>query len=460
MDGRITAANAEVAQLVAGRTEELRDREIGDLFPALRLTSEARRVLLQSSPRAAVVEFRHPAPSGEERTVRCSAALLENTYGHPIGVLHILQDVTLLRRLEQQCAQQSEPIEPSVVALADTEDEDSLPLDGFVGRSPAIQQVCALIQKVAQSDATVLLCGESGTGKEVAARAIHAKSPRRDKPFVAINCGAIPESLIESELFGHVKGAFTGALANRAGCFRAADGGTIFLDEIAELPPAMQVKLLRVLQERVFQPVGSETQVAVDVRVIAASNKNLAAEVQAGRFREDLYYRLNVISIVLPPLRERPMDIPLLIRHFLRQFSELHRKRVFRLSVPAARRLLAYPYPGNVRELANIIEHAVTLCDGETVHECHLPPHVLRGVPPLNRVAPKHAEPPFPWKSQGNGTGNLDTYLEEHEKAILLRALEEAGGVKKKAAEILGINYRSLRHRLSKYGLADSTSSP
>ncbi len=458
MEGRITAANAQAAEILGTQTEELPGREIGDLFPPLRLTTEARRALLQSSPRASVIEFQHPS-GGDERTLRCSAALVENTYGHPIGILYILQDVTPLRRLEQQCARLSEPVEPAA-ALADSEDDESPPLDGFVGRSPAISQVRALIEKVASSDATVLLCGESGTGKEVAARAIHAKSPRRDRPFIAINCGAIPENLIESELFGHVKGAFTGALANRAGCFRAANGGTVFLDEIGELPLAMQVKLLRVLQERVFLPVGSETQVAVDVRVIAASNKDLAAELQAGRFREDLFYRLNVISITLPPLRERPMDIPLLIRHFLRQSSELHRKKVSRLSVPAARRLLAYPYPGNVRELANIIEHAVTLCDGETVHESHLPPHVLRGTPPLSRTAPRVVEPPFPWKANGNGAGNLDTYLEEHEKTILLRALQEAGGVKKKAAKILGINYRSLRHRLSKYGLVDHSTSP
>jgi len=282
-----------------------------------------------------------------------------------------------------------------------------------------------------------------------------------DRPFVAINCGAIPENLIESELFGHVRGAFTGAVADRAGYFRMADGGTIFLDEIADLPLALQVKLLRVLQERVFTPVGGQVAVAVNVRVIAATNRDLAEAIRAGCFREDLYYRLNVISIDIPPLRERRQDVPLLIRHFLRQFSDLHGKRVTRLSVGAAKMLLNYGFPGNVRELENIMEHAVALSDGETAHEEHLPAYLLNGnghrrptavavaeaSPPAART-PNLVPPPVP-----NGHFDLDRDLAAFEKSALLHALEQAGGVKKRAAEILGINYRSLRHRLQKYGL-------
>jgi len=470
-EGRVTSANQIAAAFTGNPSASLAEQEIGALFAPLHLTSEARLQFLQSTSATAPTEFQHTLPDGKALLLRCSATPLKNTYGQPIGALYILQDVTELRALEERQQRGESDAAPAPDTEIYADDGDDAPMiDGFVGRSPAMQQIRSLIERVAPSDATVLLCGESGTGKEVAARAIHAKSPRRDKPFVAINCGAIPEHLIESELFGHVKGAFTGAVANRVGFFRAADGGTVFLDEIGELPLPMQVKLLRVLQERVFKPVGSETHVAVNVRVIAATNKDLEQEVKASRFREDLYYRLNVISIELPPLRERPQDIPLLIRHFLRQFSELHRKHVVRLSVGAARRMLAHPYPGNVRELANIIEHSVTMADGETVHENHLSPQVLqpaRGPSPSPASVAHSDQPPaFAAAAPRNGhhvngyfNGNgkpiadLESHLEEYEKGILLKALEDAGGVKKRAAEILGINYRSFRHRLSKYGL-------
>jgi two-component system response regulator PilR (NtrC family) len=470
-EGKITTGNHIAAAYVAEEAAALVGRDIGDLFATLHLTREARTAFLQSTSATAPIEFQHKGPGDKDLLLRCTATPLKDTYEHPIGALYILQDVTQLREIELRQRGETDAVEPIDAEIAADDFDEAPAIDGFVGRSPAMQQIRTLIDRVAPSDATVLLCGESGTGKEVAARAIHAKSPRRDKPFVAINCGAIPEHLIESELFGHVKGAFTGAVANRAGFFRAADGGTVFLDEIAELPLPMQVKLLRVLQERVFKPVGSETHVAVNVRVIAATNKDLEQEVKAAHFREDLYYRLNVISIELPPLRDRPQDIPLLIRHFLKQFSELHRKHVVRLSVGAARRMLSYAYPGNVRELANVIEHAVTMADGETVHESHLSPQVLQPqrvhVPgpsvtsshsvdqaPLAHPAVRPAVPaPAFFNGNGKPVVDLETHLEEYEKGILLRALEDSGGVKKRAAELLGINYRSFRHRLSKYGL-------
>jgi len=238
----------------------------------------------------------------------------------------------------------------------------------LTGNSLAIGQVREFIQKAAKSDATLLITGESGTGKELVARAVHARGARREHPFVTVNCGAIPANLIESELFGHVKGAFTGAVSDRAGLFRMADGGTILLDEIGDLPLPLQVKLLRILQERTFTPVGADNHLSVDVRVMAATNRDLAEEVRARRFREDLFYRLNVLALELPPLRERRQDIPPLVRRFLRQSSDLHGKHVQRLSVAASRRVQLYDYPGNVRELENIIEHGVALCDGETVH--------------------------------------------------------------------------------------------
>jgi two-component system response regulator PilR (NtrC family) len=385
--------------------------------------------------------------------LRCVAAQLKDTYGNRIGALYILQDVTRLKELEGQATGSAlddlcrEDLEVAA-EIADTG-------DGLLGNGPAIRRVRQLIQRVAQADATVLISGESGTGKELAARAIHSHSPRRDHPFVAVNCGAIPEHLIESELFGHVRGAFTGAVADRAGYFRMADTGTLFLDEIGDLPLHLQVKLLRVLQERVFRPVGGETNVAVNLRIVAATNRDLAADVKSGRFREDLFYRLNVINVTLPALRDRREDLPLLVRHFLRQFSAVHDRSVGRFSVSAGKRLLQYDYPGNIRELENIIEHAVTLCDGDTATEEHLPRYLYDAatIPAPSNGAMAHGPRTIP---NANVLVDLDRDLAEYEKAVLLRALNEAGGVKKRAAELLGINYRSLRHRLQKYGLAEA----
>ncbi|HSD11337.1 MAG TPA: sigma 54-interacting transcriptional regulator, partial [Candidatus Binatia bacterium] len=391
---------------------------------------------------------------------------LRDTFGHVIGGLYVLQDVTRLKELESAPTSTAD-LEELCRDDLDEAEEVAEAMDGLYGISPAMRRLREMIVKIAAADATVLVSGESGTGKEVAARAIHARSPRRDKPFVAINCGAIPEHLIESELFGHVRGAFTGAVTDRPGCFRVADGGTIFLDEIGELPIHLQVKLLRVLQERVFRPVGSESSVAVNVRVIAASNRDLQAAVKAGAFREDLFYRLDVITLELPPLRDRREDIPLLTRHFLRQFSGMHDRKVARFSVGASRLLLQHRFPGNVRELENVVEHAVALCDGDTATEEHLPPYLSNG----SRTRPREEAPPPPpqeeivrpamWvpkpppmPNEGQSV-DLERDLAEYEKAILLRALDQAGGVKKRAAELLGINYRSLRHRLQKYGLGD-----
>jgi PAS domain S-box-containing protein len=462
--GRITSANQIAEQLAGVPSGGMINQDIGALFTPLHLTPSARAVFLQSTSPLQPIEFTHHLSDGREVSIRCAAAPLRDTYGHAIGSLHILQDITSLRTLEEKAEPITTAETVALDALIEGPDEPTTPRDGLVGTSSGMRHVQELIDKVARSDATVLITGESGTGKELVARAIHARSERRDRPFVAINCGAIPENLIESELFGHVKGAFTGAVANRAGHFRSADNGTIFLDEIGELPLQMQVKLLRVLQERVFMPVGGQSVVAVNVRVMAATNRDLAQEVRAGRFREDLYYRLNVITVDLPPLRERRQDIPLLIRQFLRQFSDLHGKRVARLSVGAARLLLGYAFPGNVRELENIIEHAVALSDGETAHEEHLPVYLSGAspnghphpAPPVPEAQPTSLVPAAPIP-QPDGRFDLDRDLAAFERSALLRALEQAGGVKKRAAEILGINYRSLRHRLQKYGLESGT---
>lgn len=456
--GRVTSANQTAEELAGVPSGGMTNQDIGALFSPLHLTPSARAVFLQSTSPLQPIEFTHRLPDGREVSIRCAAAPLRDTYGHAIGSLHILQDITALRTLDEQIVTTDTADGPIVDPLEDLT-ELVEPRDGLVGTSNGMRRVQELIDKVAKSDATVLITGESGTGKELVARAIHARNERRDRPFVAINCGAIPENLIESELFGHVKGAFTGAVNNRAGHFRTADSGTIFLDEIGELPLPMQVKLLRVLQERVFMPVGGQSIVAVNVRVMAATNRDLAQEVREGRFREDLYYRLNVISIELPPLRERRQDIPLLIRQFLKQFSDLHGKRVVRLSVGAAKLLLGYNFPGNVRELENIIEHAVALSDGETAHEEHLPSYLLIGTNGHSQPAATPTDVqqvsimPMAPTPLPDGRFDLDRDLAIFERSALLRALEQAGGVKKRAAEILGINYRSLRHRLQKYGL-------
>ncbi len=313
----------------------------------------------------------------------------------------------------------------------------------LVGRSVAIERVRETIAKVADASVNVLVTGESGTGKEVVARALHFRSRRADGPFVAVNCGALPEALMESELFGHERGAFTGASTAKEGLVRAAHGGTLFLDEVGELPPALQVKLLRVLQERVVRPVGGAREHPVDVRVVAATNRDLERDVAEGRFRRDLFYRLDVVRVHLPPLRERREDIPLLAEHLLRRHAALQ-GRSLRFSEEALRWLARQDYPGNVRQLENLVQRAVALCDGEVV-----------GVEDL-RLGPEGGSAPGARVLPEPGEGfELDRWLAEVEKELLLEALRRADGVRTRAARLLGMSFRSFRYRLAKYGLSD-----
>jgi two-component system NtrC family response regulator len=304
--------------------------------------------------------------------------------------------------------------------------------------SPKMEEVMGLVSRVAPSQATVLITGESGTGKELIAHAIHHASPRSGRPLVKVNCAALPEPLLESELFGHEKGAFTGALQRRIGRFEEADGGTVFLDEIGDLSPGTQVKLLRILQEKEFQRLGSNATLKTDVRVLTATHRDLDEARRTGLFREDLYYRLNVISIPLPPLRERREDIPLLIDHFLKKFSKENQKTISDLSKEARSLLLRYPYPGNIRELENLIERAVVLCRGEIITTQDLPFHLREG----------RSERMEGLSSKEKGL--IDT-LEEVEKDMILRALQQHGGIQTKAAESLGISERVLRYKMKKY---------
>ena len=312
--------------------------------------------------------------------------------------------------------------------------------ENIIGRSAAMQEIFGAIVRVAPTRATVLLCGESGTGKDLIARAIHYHSPRRDRPFVKINCTAIPENLMESELFGYEKGAFTGASATKPGKFEQADTGTVFLDEIGDVPPSIQVKLLRILQEREFERLGSNKTRTIDVRVLAATNADLRAALEEGTFREDLYYRLNVMPINIPPLRERQADIPFLAEHFTRKFSRELGSGIEGITDSAIQRLMEYHWPGNVRELENVIERSVVLCSGKKLDaDC-----IKLDTAPRARQAVQDSFLP-------EGVS-----LEEHERNIIREALKRADGNKSQAARMLGLTRNALRYRLSQMGLESS----
>nr|MBA3321738.1 sigma-54-dependent Fis family transcriptional regulator [Pyrinomonadaceae bacterium] len=319
-------------------------------------------------------------------------------------------------------------------------------LDNLIGRSPRMQAVYQMIETVAEVQSTILITGESGTGKELVARAIHNLSPRADKPFVSINCGAFTETLLESELFGYVKGSFTGANANRKGLFEAADKGSIFLDEIGEMSPAMQVKLLRVLQERKVRPVGAHEEMDVSARVIAATNRDLAAMAEAGTFREDLFYRISVIPIELPPLREKREDIPDLVGHFVEKYCQQTGRRVT-VSPKALELIERYAWPGNVRELEHTIERAVALERTDAIQPERLPEKI-------NNFNPAGVASDFDLPAAGL---NLTAHLEQLEKTYLLEALQRTGGNQTRAAEILQLSVRSLRHLLDKHGVRNLT---
>jgi DNA-binding NtrC family response regulator len=319
---------------------------------------------------------------------------------------------------------------------------DRYKFDGIASTSHAMEEVMNLVGRVAASNATVLLRGESGTGKELIARALHYHSPRAAHPLIKVNCSALPETLLESELFGHEKGAFTGASARRVGRFEAADKGTLFLDEIGDIAPAVQVKLLRVLQEKEFERVGGNETIRTDVRLIAATNKDLEKAMKDGTFREDLYYRLNVVTVAIPPLRERKEDIAALMEHFIRKYSKENSKTIAGVTAETRDLLMRYTYPGNVRELENIIERAVVLAKGEIVTTSDIPLH-LKAVESEEKICVAKRD------------GLLNETLETLERGIILDAMKKVGGVQTKAAEKLGISERVLRYKLKKYRIKE-----
>jgi DNA-binding NtrC family response regulator len=313
--------------------------------------------------------------------------------------------------------------------------KDRFNYDQLVGKSPKMQNIYDIIDRISTGSPTVMIQGESGTGKELVANVIHQNSVRKDNPFIPVNCGAISEGLLESELFGHVRGAFTGAIKDNIGLFKAADGGTIFLDEIAEVPPALQVKLLRALQEKKIRPVGSTRESEIDVRVIAATNKNLEEAIENRSFRKDLYYRLNVIWVQMPPLREIKDDIPHLVSHFIKKFSKESHRQVTRIAPEAMNLLMRYDWPGNVRQLENVIERAFALGTGEIILSSDLPPEICNIDQQLN-INP----------------ANLN--IVENEKVLIRRALQMTNGNKAEAAKLLGINTTTVYRKMEKYNMS------
>ena len=361
-----------------------------------------------------------------ETAVEAMRAGAENYLTKPLDVNSVL--VFLHKALEKRkLVRESQTLRERV--------RDRYKLTGMVGDAPELQAVYQVVKQAARTKATVLILGESGTGKELIAQAVHEESDRADKPFIKVSCAALSETLLESELFGHEKGSFTGAAGRREGRFELADGGTLFLDEIGDIAPSTQVKLLRALQTREFERVGGTQTIKVDVRLVAATNRDLAAEVKAGKFREDLYYRLNVVAVTLPPMRRRKGDIPALVSHFVEKYAVAYGKEVKGLAPGTLNALLAYDWPGNVRELENAIERAVVLCKGRELTADDLPP-TLQGPRPAGRDASSLIP---------------GATMAEIEREAILRTMELVGGSTAKAAEMLGISIRKIQYRLKEY---------
>jgi len=390
---------------------------------ALRTSDEARRV----NPDMAVIIM--TAFGTIETAVK---AIKAGAYDYLPKPIDLEQLVVLIERISERRDLIQENTELKELLI------ERYKFDEIVSTSHAMEEVLNMAGRVAASSATVLLRGESGTGKELLAKAIHYHSPRANAPLIKVNCAALPETLLESELFGHEKGAFTGATARRTGRFEAANRGTLFLDEIGELTPGMQVKLLRVLQEREFERLGGNETIKVDVRVITATNRDIEKAVKEGAFREDLYYRLNVVSVVIPPLRDRKEDIPGFLDYFIKKYSGENKKNITGISAETRDLLMRYSYPGNVRELENIIERAVVLSKKGVITTADLPIHVRTATSEGNISA-------------RNLKGSLNETLDTVERGIILEALKESGGVQTRAAEKLGISERVLRYKLKKY---------
>jgi two-component system response regulator PilR (NtrC family) len=423
----------------------------------------AKKLLGEHKPQLCLTDMNLPDGNGIElvqwiqQNTPCTPVAVITAYGNMDTAIESLKagafdfvskpvELPRLRELVNSALRLSE----AEANTQDTDDEPGL----LLGKSTEIQKLRSQTRKLARSQAPVFISGESGSGKELVARMIHLQGPRRDGPFIAVNCGAIPSELMESEFFGHKKGSFTGAVENKDGLFRSANGGTLFLDEVADLPLAMQVKLLRAIQEKAVRPVGDTKEVPVDIRVLSATHKNLPDLVQEGIFRQDLFYRINVIELAVPPLRERPEDISLLARHILKRIGKEYECEPASLTQSAIGRLKQYDFPGNVRELENVLERAFTLCDADQIDAGDL--HLGNGVQTASSPTQVIAE----GEANDNGTApvpdgeiDLENYLENIERQAIEKALEATRWNKTAAAKRLGISFRALRYRLKKLGM-------
>lgn len=461
LKGNVTYFGPQAAALTSFSEQSVRRVNLGQIFPGI-----ARELNMRIQEGKEFVDNLSFDSRGETKHLKLTLIPPSKLSVQSKVFVLLLEDNTRrehlrkMVRLEEKlvAAKQHEAAEQGRAMLG-----KGFQFEGAVGRSQEMQRVYRLIQKAAGTTVNVLITGESGTGKEMVARAIHMNGPCRNKAFISVYSGGISETLLEDELFGHVRGAFTGAVSDYPGRLKLADGGTLFLDEVERLPQHVQVKLLKGLEDRSFTPVGGSSPLAVDLRVITASNKNLKEEVDKGRLRDDLFYRLSVIRIDLPPLRNRKEDIPFLLQHFINKFAQAFNKQVEDISPEALRYLMYYNYPQNIRELESIIEHAVAVTERDVLTEgdlalygreslpSHLEPVVSVEDEKLLEITGPAGEGPF--FDRGS---SLDDAVVFYEKTLLLAALKKAGGVQKKAAELLGINYRSLRHRLEKYGMLES----
>jgi len=417
LDWRITSFNRAAEHITGVSRNDAIGRSCSDVFHADICEKDCalRRTFVTGKSTVNATAY-IVSNQGRRVPIRISAAILKDSNGKAIGGVETFQDLSQVEQLQK------------VLKSRHT-------FEDIVGRSPAMIKLFEILPQIAESSSTVLIEGPSGTGKELFARAIHNLSPRKKKRFVPVNCAALPDTLLESELFGHKAGAFTDAKRDKAGRFALADGGTIFLDEIADISPALQVRLLRVLQERVVEPLGGVEPIKIDVRVVAATNKNLAQLVQTGKFRDDLYYRIRVVHLTLPALNQRREDIPLLIDHMVAKFNLLQGKNIAGISRDAMARLMEYDYPGNVRELENIIEQAFVLCKGGMIELHHLPPELR---PAVNE------------SSSGLGPMSIDAM----EKHLIIETLQRHGGNRTEAAQDLGIDMSTL-YRKIKYFKVD-----
>jgi PAS domain S-box-containing protein len=415
---RITSFNRAAEEVTGWRQEEVLGRRCTEVFVSSHCDQHCfLRSSIEDGQQHRDREVAIVTRDGRQLEVAVSTAALNGDDGRVLGGVEMFRDLSEISALRRQ-----------VLATYTVQD--------IVSKSPAMRGVRDMLPLVARSDSTVLIQGEPGTGKELVARAIHNLGPRARKPFVPLNCGALPDTLVESELFGFVRGAFTDAKRDKPGLLATANGGTLLFDEVGELSPAMQVKLLRVLQAREFTPLGGVRPVRLDVRVLGATNRDLEEDVRSGRFRQDLYFRLNVVRIDLPPLRAHAEDIPILVQHFVRRFNSLQGRRIVGVSESAMARLLAHHYPGNVRELENAIEHAFVVCAGSVIEAADLPPQLAAAVASPRELQPQHLSP-----------------LDAAEAAAIREAIECAGGRRAAAARSLGISRNTLWRKMQRYGI-------